>query len=200
MKTFITTISIAIFLFFSPNSYSQQNSFSNNLFKPTVVKGLKAGVGFSNLISDNDEGIGSKTSYSFGGLLIYNFSPVLAFQSELLYSLKGSEYDSDNGIYLNYLDIPLLFKKYFSNSPTNRFSIFIGLQPSFYLNGDVKIYGTSYSADRVKSIDLAIPLGLDYQFSNNILLDIRYNLGLLNITESGTLKNYSIIASFGYLF
>lgn len=51
--------------------------------------------------------------------------------------------------------------------------------------------------DGMKKLDLSIPIGLSYEFSN-IVLDARYNLGLTKIVEHVKAKNSVFMLTLGY--
>ena len=53
--------------------------------------------------------------------------------------------------------------------------------------------------DDVKGFDLAIPVGLSYQYQN-IVLDARYNWGVTKITDGADSKNSVFQITLGYKF
>ena len=55
--------------------------------------------------------------------------------------------------------------------------------------------------DNMKRIDVSVPVGISYEY-RNVLLDARYNLGLLKINkdEYSTFKNKVFSFTVGYIF
>ena len=63
-------------------------------------------------------------------------------------------------------------------------------------------YKSKYDmTDNMKRIDVSIPLGISYEYGN-VLLDARYNFGLLKINkdEYSTYKNKVFSFTVGYIF
>ncbi|MEM9671580.1 MAG: porin family protein [Cyclobacteriaceae bacterium] len=164
-----------------------------------VFIGVKAGGALTNNVYDGvgisgGFGIGSlKTSYLGGffaeALLSENFS----IQPELLYNNKG--YTAiDNGplslhYNLHYVSVPIMLQYrvldrlivelgpeigYLLDATSNRSSrgIFMGI-PSF----DEQLL-SSY-----KDLDLALNMGIGYLLSDKWSLNLRYNMGLYDVTE-----------------
>ena len=53
--------------------------------------------------------------------------------------------------------------------------------------------------DGVKGFDLAIPVGVSYQYQN-IVLDARYNWGVTKVFDDGDSKNSVFQITLGYKF
>ncbi len=54
----------------------------------------------------------------------------------------------------------------------------VGLQPSILLNANVKgkLIQTQPVHSRIRSYDCAVPLGISYDFTDRLILDIRYTM------------------------
>ena len=105
---------------------------------------------------------------------------------------------------MGYLNIPIVANYYFAEG----WAIKAGIQPGFLLSAKVKVDGVGGTPsvdtdvkDDSKTFDLAIPLGISYEFSN-FVVDGRYNLGLTKISKNGdeSYKNNVIQFTFGYKF
>ncbi|MBP5220067.1 MAG: PorT family protein [Bacteroidaceae bacterium] len=111
--------------------------------------------------------------------------------------------DADCNFILDYINIPIMANIYASNS----LAVKAGIQPGFRIRSKFKLTadGTTINADNfTRNFDLAIPLGVSYEF-NNLQFDIRYNIGITNATrdiytESGNAKNRVVQISLGYKF
>ncbi len=111
--------------------------------------------------------------------------------------------DADCNFILDYINIPIMANIYASNG----LAVKAGIQPGFRIRSKFKLTadGTTINADNfTRNFDLAIPLGVSYEF-NNLQFDIRYNIGITNTTrdiytESGNAKNRVVQISLGYKF
>ena len=111
--------------------------------------------------------------------------------------------DADCNLILDYINIPIMANIYASNG----LAVKAGIQPGFRIRSKFKLTadGTTINADNfTRNFDLAIPLGVSYEF-NNLQFDIRYNIGITNATrdiytESGNAKNRVVQISLGYKF
>lgn len=111
--------------------------------------------------------------------------------------------DADCNFILDYINIPIMANIYASNG----LAVKAGIQPGFRIRSKFKLTadGTTINADNfTRNFDLAIPLGVSYEF-NNLQFDIRYNIGITNATrdkytESGNAKNRVVQITLGYKF
>lgn len=192
MKKMILLAVVAMMTIMSVNA---QNTF----VKPMV------GATFSKIsgIDDTKFKVGAVGGMEVG----YYVSEPFALTAGLLVSLQGSnykdnEYEKDMKTTLTYLNVPLLANYYVAPG----FAIKAGIQPGFLLGrktkGTEKVEGAwedyEYTdTDGMKKLDLSIPIGLSYEFSN-IVLDARYNLGLTKIVEHVKAKNSVFMLTLGY--
>lgn len=124
-----------------------------------------------------------------------------------LYS-GGSKYSfSDMKIQTTYLNVPLMFNYYVLKG----FALKAGVQMSFLTNAKFKAkeaidgWEKSYSEgckDSFKKFDLAIPIGLSYEFKIPIVLDLRYDIGLMKAIKDSDKSNCNRVVDFtvGYKF
>lgn len=165
---------VATFAILSLTSWSQ-----------TLTYGAKLGLNLSNL-SINDVGGYAiqnpmRAGFVVGGFVAYNYGGILSSQVEILYSSQGTMLRDDNGsigkIKLDYINIPMLAKiNVFDNLNVN-----LGVQVGFLVRkkfkDDAEILSESI---RFHSTDISIPVGISYDFPIGLILDLRYNLGLVN--------------------
>ncbi|MBO4598916.1 MAG: PorT family protein [Bacteroidaceae bacterium] len=111
--------------------------------------------------------------------------------------------EADCKFILDYINIPIMANLYASNG----FAVKAGIQPGFLVRSRFKTTSdgfTSKTGDLARDLDLAIPLGVSYEFSD-LQFDIRYNIGITNAThdkytESGDAKNRVVQITLGYKF
>jgi hypothetical protein len=140
----------------------------------------------------------------------YELNDEFILQPELAYSSLGSTFDFDgesSSTNLDYIVFPVVLKYRISN-----LSIGVGPQLGFLLSANYKNEGiTEESTDDFKSTDFSALLNTDYEVNENIVIGLRYQIGLSNIIpavsssddffgSSGTGKNNSFQFSVGYKF
>ena len=151
-----------------------------------VTLGVKGGLNFYNINNDNNTSYDQRTGFNFGLLGHIHRDSQWAFQPELVYSAQGAKNHN-----LDYLNIPVLIQYMFDNG----FRIQAGPQVGLMVSSD--------NNDDYKPIDLALSVGVSYVVpSTGFGLDLRYNHGLTDISESNDVKSTNRGIQFGlfYLF
>ncbi|MBL4745473.1 MAG: PorT family protein [Flavobacteriaceae bacterium] len=175
--------------------------------------GVKAGVNLSNFTGDVEDN-SSLTGFHIGGVVEIKLSDKFSLQPELLLVSQGASFEYDDGefyssdINLTYLNIPVMAKYYVMDGLSLEFGPQIGVLLSAKNKGTVKYLGevTSFDndiADDIEKIDLGLNFGAGYTLENNMFFQVRYNLGLLNISEESDyfkMKNSVFQFSVGYKF
>jgi hypothetical protein len=156
-------------LFFINYSYAQ------------VRFGLKVGGNLANV--DGFDKSQMKLGLSAGPVLTVKLANVFFLQSELLYSIKGSQSDSlqnsDAKLDLNYITLPILVG--YRLAPN--FSIKLGPEIGRLLSAKSEVNGTTKDiTDFYQSFDFGADLGLAYSFKK-IALDLRYNYGFKDLLD-----------------
>ena len=121
--------------------------------------------------------------------------------------MQGLSYTAD----LDYANIPIMANVYVLPG----LALKAGVQPGFRLKAKMKTDNGTYDVDeyyklagtlipgeepKVNKFDLAIPVGISYEYSN-IVLDARYNLGLLKVENFGpAYYNRVFEVTLGYKF
>lgn len=165
---------------------------------------LQPRIGFSaadfNNTSDTEARVGLVVGPEFEYTLGNRFS--LGFG--LNYSQQGTKIkDTDVTFKLDYLTIPIVANVYLFKG----FALKAGIQPGINLSAklDAKSAKVDLDNDEVKAFDLAIPVGLSYEF-RNFVLDARYNFGVTKIFDEKKLptgvdidsKNLGFQLTLGY--
>ena len=146
--------------------------------------------------------------------LAYQVKDRIGLSAGVIYSQQGENADAAGFFYWNsktsmtaktdYINFPVLLNIYLGK----RLALKFGVQPGVNVKSGYTI--TSGGSERsgklseiginIKAFDLAIPIGISYEFEN-IVLDVRYNLGVTNITgESDKTWNRGAKITVGYKF
>jgi hypothetical protein len=162
-----------------------------------IVFGLKGGLNVSNFINSDIEKQSVRYGFHVGLVSEINISPNTSFQPELVYSSQGNIQDGIKYKY-EYLNIPTIFRFYTNEN----FSIDAGPQMGFLINSFNKTSQGNNALKNQNVFDFALCLGGTYDFKNNLFVQSRYNLGLININDSDTFKYQNSVIQFsvGYYF
>ena len=150
------------------------------------------GATLTTLTGDVDDAkmkVGLGAGAEFG----YYISDKFAVTAGLLYNMQGCKDDhADENIKLDYLNIPILANYYVAPG----LAIKAGIQPGILCSAKYADYDIK---DAYKSLDISIPIGASYEFSD-FVIDARYNLGVSNIYDNDnfSVKNSVIMLTLGY--
>lgn len=178
-----------------------------------VKFGVKAGLNMASL-SGGDAyygSYGSKAGFHVGGLAEIKINDKFSVQPELLYSLKGADFNYGFGgafglatdkLNLSYIDVPVMVKFY----PIERLSAELGPNVAFLMSAE-RVQNTTIDVkDNFNSIDFGMNIGAGYELKQGIMFQLRYNLGLADISKTATGatnvtdKNSVFQVSVGYKF
>lgn len=167
-----------------------------------IVLGVKGGLNMSNFMGDiKDQSM--RTSVHLGLLAEIIVSDNFSVQPELLYSGQGSSDKSAPGfrrIKLDYITLPVLGKF----GLTDKLSFEAGPQLGFLVSSKYKTDETNNKIEGIKTLDFGLNAGLEYELSNGVIFQGRYNLGLTDTGITGDsnkrASNSVIQFSIGYLF
>ena len=151
----------------------------------------KVGLNIANVTDADDAD--ARIGLAAGAEFEYGVTDMIGVSAGLVYSMQGykfSEGNVDTTVKLDYLNVPILANVYVAPG----LAVKLGVQPGFKLSSKVKMEGSGISIegesddDGVKGFDLAIPVGVSYQYQN-IVLDARYNWGVTKIMDDVDSKN-----------
>ena len=213
----ITLLSLFVFVFGIINA--QKSQF-----------GIKGGLNISNQTNIVETlGAPQKSSsiigFNIGGFVEIKISDKFSVQPELLYSTQGGKLNSEVFLRTNpeepgelfdvefksslsYVNIPVMFKYYV----VKKLSLELGPQLGILVGSKIKQTLTSQntgqtssnddSGDFYNSIDYGMNIGTAYAISKNISAEIRYSIGLSNISKrvSNESKNSVFSISAFYKF
>lgn len=171
---------------------------SHAQFKNRLSIGPRAGLNFATVDAESAKRV---TGLAAGITSTYSINEGSGVSVDLLYSAEGyeqggTEYD------LNYFKIPLAYNVFFGSLGEKfRPKVYLGLVPGFLLNAEVN--GADV-ADQYTSttFDALGGLGFNYRLASRIWLntDLRFYLGLNDISETTSIKNQNIQLTLGVAY
>jgi Outer membrane protein beta-barrel domain len=169
--------------------------------------GIKGGVNFANLdvnssVSDNYK---NRTGFHGGAFALFKLT-AFAIQPEVIFSQQGSTVkfqSQDINANFSYLNVPVIAKFYLPLG----LNLQLGPQFGFLTTAESDynpVSGTQTSTDLkdyYKNSDVSLGMGIGWDLPMKITIDARYNLGLTDIDDNGSLeatKNQVFQISLGY--
>lgn len=155
--------------------------------------GVKGGFNTTNLSEVHGDS-GPRYGFHLGGFAAFPLSDAYMFyvQPEIIYSMQGEKNTtaSKDELYkLDYINVPILFKPYFSEKDTSFYAL-IGPQLGFLVSESVKTNGQEqaeiYQDDTYSKFDLGVLAGLGFSLNRNVEFEIRYNYGFMDVVDDGT--------------
>ena len=195
MKKFFVMTVVALLAIVNVNAQNEEGGWS-------VMP--KAGWNLATWAGDPDatwiNGYMGGLEFEYG--LTENFGLVAGIH----YSLQGEKDDvNKTKIMFGYTNVPLLAQYY----PVKGLAIKAGVQLGFLTSKKATVDGVKYDIDKIeaaygtssefRSFDLAIPVGISYEYQR-FVLDARYNLGLIGIVKGvdDTYRNSVFQFTLGY--
>lgn len=153
--------------------------------------GLKAGVTMSKFTGSDadffDVTPDYRLGFAFGGYLSHALSPMLSFQPEALYAMKGAKYEEGGEsveFTFTYLQIPLLLRM---QPVGSSFFFYGGPDVGFNLSAKVEFEDEGVSieedVDHIKSLDFGLTFGAGLAMEK-FSLEARYSMGLSSFDDS----------------
>lgn len=183
---------LAVLVFGFASAQDEAKTTSNVKF------GAKGGINLANIAGDDAGDANMYVGFNAGMFVEIPVTDKLTIQPEILYSAQGSKsegplviegnvYDVEATIKLNYINIPVMFKYQVANKFSLEAGPYVGFVTSAKMKVEVSGYGsdTVDMKDMVKSTDFGLGLGMNYEFSDVIFANARYQAGLTQIGDSG---------------
>ena len=170
---YISSHFIVLFCFLFSSSQAQKFDF-----------GATAGINFAKLTGsdlgtkEKFNNLDSRTSFHLGVVSEVLIGGNFFLGPELLYSSQGAKED-DSELILNYIQIPLMGRYYF----TEGFNAEIGPQLGILVNSSGEVNDVRITSDNFASTDISFAFGLGYKMTNGIFVRGRYFLGT-NVAKS----------------
>jgi hypothetical protein len=152
--------------------------------------GIKGGLNFYNVKNDNNVEFDNSVGFHLGLLAHIHLADHFAMQPELVFSTQGANYtigSTDGELNLDYINLPLMFQYMFDNG----FRLQAGPQVGFLINAKSKFGSVNSEVkNNFSNVDLGIGAGMSYVHPpSGFGFDARYNIGLNNINENGSVKS-----------
>lgn len=188
MKNKIQLFTVIIALVFSVSAIQAQVDSAAQF-------GIKGGVNFSNMYTDDVDDENVLTSFNAGVFVNLPVSDLFSIQPEVLYSRKGAELTYDNAFAtgsakfnLNYIEVPVLLKINVSEN----FNIHAGPYFAYLIDSKITNQGdgvfdfeTDIDNDDLNKFDAGIAAGIGFDF-DSFGIGARYNYGLSPIGKERT--------------
>jgi len=177
--------------------------FATSVFAQGLAFGVKGGINYATLSGDDVVDASYKLGFAAGAVAAFDVMDMLVIQGEVLYSMKGAEYEGDISTDLTYIEIPVLIKYTIPMEGMIAPNLFIGPSLGILLSAesnDVDI------KDATKTTDFGIVFGAGADFdlgTGKVTVDARYNYGFSSIDDTAAeldVKNGGISVMVGYLF
>lgn len=161
---------------------------------------LKPQVGVVGATMTEFEMTKMKVGFTAGAELEYQVSDIFSLSGGVMYAQEGVKFDTggdfkigktkiefkDAKTNLAYINVPVMANVYVVPG----LAVKLGVQPAFAVDKG----GT-----KAKGFDLAIPVGLSYEFAN-VVIDGRYNWGVTKVFDNVDAKNSVFQVTLGYKF
>lgn len=131
----------------------------------------------------------------------YQATDIFSVSAGVLYSMQGAKGNWGNLIdatnRLDYINVPIMANVYVVKG----LAVKLGVQPGFNVSNKISANNRATVDNLVKaqSVDVAIPVGVSYEY-NNFQLDARYNWGVTKVYEGSKVKNSVFQITLGYKF
>ena len=123
-----------------------------------------------------------------------------SFRPELNISMQGAKYTDYNvsgTVHLLYANFPMMLR-YQNNSG---FFGEAGVQPGFLLRAKDRFNGNTLDyGNEVNKFDFGIPVGVGYEFKNNLGLGFRVIQGLTNVDGNNTTKTHNFVMALRFTY
>ena len=162
--------------------------------------GAKGALNFATIT--NSEGAKNKVGFAIGGFAEIGVSDKFKVQPELMYSIQGAKFEGGS-FDLNYINIPVMGKFMVTEEISLQAGPQIGILMSATAKSDAG--GSTDVKEFTKGIDFGLNFGAGYNIGEDMMIDLRYNLGLSQIEKElapnqTASKNAVIQLGFGYKF
>ena len=182
-----------------------------------VKFGAKGGINLANIVGDDAGDANMFIGFNAGFFVEIPVTDKLTIQPEILYSAQGSKsegplniegdiYDVKATLKMNYINVPVMFKYQVADKFSLEAGPYVGFLVSAKVKAEVSGFGsaTEDAKDLFKSTDFGLGLGMNYEFSDVIFANARYQAGLTEIGDSeaggNSVKNSVFQIGLGFRF
>lgn len=178
--------------------------------------GIIGGANMASFWGDDAEGADSRMGFDIGGLIQIPMGDMITIQPEVHYSQRGATSEQDVlgqtfevETALDYIHVPILFRAGVPLAEGFDFDFEVGPSLAFLMSCSTSVddgEDTDCPDDTVKGFDYGIIAGGGFSWAagaGDVLLDIRYDLGLTAIGDQENApdtKNSNLQFLIGYAF
>jgi hypothetical protein len=160
--------------------------------------GTKIGLNSYTINTGDNSGLDSRIGIHAGLIGHIHLNNQFGLQPEIVYSMQGAK-SGNTELKMDYINIPVMVQYMFDNG----FRLQAGPQLGFLINAKAENGSSIDIKDDYKSMDAGLSLGAGYVHPpTDFGIDIRYNLGLSDISENSNIESTSrgLQISIFYLF
>ncbi len=196
MKKIISTCLLLFFIAFIFSTQAQKRvttpsdrSTAQEFRK--VQFGLGLGLNASTLVADWGINSTSQIGLNFGTYVKFRFIKLIGFQPGVQISTQGINFEEDVSINLAYIQVPIVLKIY----------AFRGLNFDVGPQIGVLTYAKFYNPitdekddwmDMFTPVDVALRLGINYEFNFGLCITTHYNMGLTNVNDADDRSEFPV--------
>lgn len=169
----------------------------------TFSFGTRVGMNYSNITSREMSGVDGIPGFVLGGFAEIRMAKWFSTSIDILYSSQGYDYEGDDYDRANFVSSNIIVPVLANFYVVGELALKVGIQPSMLMNMRVtKDQKASTVTSDFQRFSLDIPVGLSYTLWKSFKVDLRYNIGLLNmrISDQAKMYNSTISLSVGYKF
>ena len=149
-----------------------------------------------------------RVGFTAGAELGYQVIPDFTVSVAAMYSQQGTKAHtewSDGTIKLDYLNLPIMANYYWDYGITLK----VGLQPGINLNAKGTINGQKKECDLdgatidengngilLRPVMVSLPVGISYETKNNLVFDLRYNIGITDAMKFSNKRATNFVFQF----
>ncbi|HUQ65314.1 MAG TPA: porin family protein [Flavitalea sp.] len=168
-----------------------------NAQRNNVELGIKGGINAANFKIEPSYNSDSRIGLYIGALAHIHVAEHFSVQPELMLSTQGAEYGNNRKDKFTYLNLPILAQIMFGDG----FRLQTGPQFGVLLKAKSKDGNTETDIDKnFNKADFAWSFGTSYLFSSGLGVDVRYNLGLTDISKNNNIDVKNHVWQFGVFY
>ncbi|GEM_PF-2569007 len=196
MKRIISTcfLLIIVAFIFSTNAQKRVTTPSDRSTAQEFRKvqfGLGLGINASTLVADWGVNSFGKIGLNFGTYVKFRFAKFIGLQPGVQLSTQGIDFEEDVSIFLLYIQVPVVVKIYAFRGLNFDVGPQIGVLTLANLYDPVDDENIDWM-DMFTPVDMALRLGINYEFNFGLCITTHYNIGLTNVNDADDRSEFSV--------
>ena len=158
--------------------------------------GVTAGANLSSVGGDDPDDPEIRTGLNIGGVADIGISEDFSVQPEIRFSMRGWK-EGDFTAKINYIDVPVAA----DYEVVDGLSLQAGPLFGFVISDEGEFDGNDLgSIDGLETFNFGALVGAQYEFSNGLYLQARYDMGFIDLFDNFDAKPCNISFNLGYMF